>query len=144
MTDAGKPISIRDRLNRVEPVGRLGLSLKTDSQDGVVIDVPLAGNKNDKDTMFAGSQFSGMVLAGWKLASNWAVEQGIEVPVVIKSTHMDFLRPVETTLHCSAQLSDAPSQGRSGNWKLEIRVEACDETGAICAVLQGDYRVLVA
>ncbi len=143
MTEAAKPISVRDRLNRVEPVARLGLSLEADNRDTVVIDVPLSGNKNDKETMFAGSQFSGMVLAGWKLASNWAVDKGIQVPVVIKSTQMEFLRPVVSVLHCSAQLLADPSQGRSGNWKLDIRVEACDESGAICAVLQGDYRVLV-
>jgi thioesterase domain-containing protein len=136
--------SVSSRFDKVEPVARLGLTVATDGLDAVAIDVPLDGNKNDKNTMFAGSQFSGMVLAGWRLASNWAVSQGITVPVVIKSTQMEFMRPVDTQLHCVAAVVDQPSQGKSGNWKLDIRVEARDEQGVVCAVLQGDYRVLVA
>lgn len=136
--------SVNDRFERVEPVARLGLSVADDRVDTVAIDVPLDGNKNDKNTMFAGSQFSGMVLAGWRLASNWAIAQGIGVPVVIKSTQMEFMRPVDSALHCVAVLVEQPSQGKSGNWKLDIRVEARDGQGTVCAILRGDYRVLVA
>lgn len=136
--------SVNDRFERVEPVARLGLSMAVDAVETVAINVPLDGNKNDKNTMFAGSQFSGMVLAGWRLASNWAVDQSIGVPVVIKSTQMEFMRPVDSALHCVAVLLEQPSQGKSGNWKLDIRVEARDEQGAVCAILRGDYRVLVA
>lgn len=136
--------SVNDRFERVEPVARLGLSVADDTVDTVAINVPLDGNKNDKNTMFAGSQFSGMVLAGWRLASNWAIEQGIGVPVVIKSTQMEFMRPVDSELHCVAVLMEPPSQGKSGNWKLDIKVEARDDQGTVCAILRGDYRVLVA
>lgn len=126
----------------IQPVESLGLSLQEDHLDRVVIQVPLEGNLNDKNTMFAGSQFSGMVLAGWRLASNWAADMGERFPVVIKSTQMDFSAPVIGKLNCVAKLDKPAKRRKSGNWKLKITVEARAENGEICAILRGDYRVL--
>lgn len=129
-------------LDGIQPVDSLGITLLENHLDRVVMQVPLQGNLNDKMTMFAGSQFSGMVLAGWRLASNWAADADKNAPVVIKSTKMDFSLPVDGDLICIATLDKPAKAGRSGNWKLKITVEARTASGELCAVLHGDYRVL--
>lgn len=129
-------------LDGIQPVESLGIELKENHLDRVVLTVPMEGNLNDKKTMFAGSQYSGMVLAGWRLASNWAADMGENFPVVIKSSNIDFLKPVADDLECVASLERKPKQGNLGNWKLKIRVEAKNPKGDVLAVLTGNYRVL--
>jgi len=130
-------------LDGIQPVESLGIELKENHLDRVVLMVPLQGNLNDKMTMFAGSQFSGMVLAGWRLASNWASDMAENHPVVIKSSNIDFFNPVKSDLECIASLERKPKQGNSGNWKLKVRVEAKNAQGEVLAVLTGNYRILV-
>lgn len=129
-------------LDGIQPVESLGIELKENHLDRVVLRVPMQGNLNDKMTMFAGSQYSGLVLAGWRLASNWAADMGENLPVVIKSSNIDFYKPVTEALECVASLERKPKQGNSGNWKLKVRVEAKDSKGDVLAVLIGNYRVL--
>jgi thioesterase domain-containing protein len=130
-------------IDKIQPAVQLGFDLKRDDSSQVHLNVPMDGNLNDKQTMFAGSQFSGMVLAGWKLAMNWVYEQQIEAPVVIKNTQMDFLRPVTSTLHCHARFLSEPEIPERGNVRLAIEVVAVNEQDKPCARLTGDYRAIL-
>ena len=129
-------------LTGIQPAETLGIRVLENHIDRVILEMPLEGNLNDKNTMFAGSQFSAMVLAGWSLATNWAKDMGVHAPVVIHKTEMEFSRPVVSDLICKAVLAEVGSRSRSGNYQLKIRIEATDAENEICAVLQGDYRVL--
>jgi len=130
-------------LNQIQPYETLGFTTVSDDAEQVVMTVPGSGNKNDKMTMFAGSQFSGLVLAGWRLVANWTQEHlQTTCPIVIKSTQTEFKRPVEKDLLCRAFLADTPSQQKNGNWKMLVRVEGLDEDGQLCVFIEGDYRVL--
>lgn len=137
-------MSNQTSIDQIQPAVQLGFDLKVDQPDEVHLNVPLPGNLNDKQTMFAGSQFSGMVLAGWKLAMNWVQSQGMEAPVVIKNTQMDFLRPVTSTLHCHARLLTEPELPNTGNLRLAIEVIGVNDQDKPCARLTGDYRAILA
>ena len=61
-----------DALLSIEPYVSLGLEALEIGEECTRIAVPLAGNRNDKGTMFAGSIGAAMMLAGWRMCVAWA------------------------------------------------------------------------
>ena len=49
-------------------MGGMGLRVVAANAQGVTVQIPIEPNRNDKGTLFAGSSYSGLVLAGWMLA----------------------------------------------------------------------------
>ena len=52
----------------IPAVGALRLEVVYADSSRVAVRIPADGNGNDKGTLFAGSLYSGLVLAGWCLA----------------------------------------------------------------------------
>ena len=104
----------------------------------------LAGNRNDKGTMFGGSVYSAMVLAGWLLSIEQGQAAGRSGDIVIKDSSIAFLRPVTGRLIATATPAGAPAETRHGNLAFRIRVVADDEQGERCAEFEGNYRLLAA
>ena len=50
------------------------------AEDHVTVRIPMAGNGNDKGTMFAGAAYSALVVAGWCLVMNQAFASGFKKP----------------------------------------------------------------
>ena len=130
------------RLNEIEPFRTLDFSLISADAERVVMSVPLAGNRNDKGTMFGGSVYSAMVLAGWSLCGEIGKAEGMDGDIVIKESSIAFLRPVAGRLTVTANTDAPPVHTRNGNLAFEIRVVAEDEDGGRCAEFSGSYRLL--
>ena len=130
------------RLDQIEPFRTLDFRLESGTAGRVVMSVPLAGNRNDKGTMFGGSVYSAMVLAGWLLCIEQARAEAVEGDVVIKDSSIAFLRPVRGRLEVTAEPRAAPTRTRHGNLAFAVGVTASDETGERCAEFEGQYRLL--
>ena len=130
------------RLEQIEPFRTLDFRLDSAAAERVVMSVPLAGNRNDKGTMFGGSVYSAMVLAGWLLCIEQARAQGGEGDIVIKDSSVAFLRPVRGRLTVSAEPRQDPARTRRGNLAFDVTVTARDEDGRRCAEFSGEYRLL--
>jgi thioesterase domain-containing protein len=132
------------RLDLIEPFCTLDFALDAADAERVVMSVPLAGNRNDKGTMFGGSVYSAMVLAGWTLSIELGKAAGRTGDIVIKDSSIAFLRPVTGRLTVTATAAGAPAQTRRGNLAFRISVVAEDEQGQRCAEFEGNYRLLAA
>ncbi len=130
------------RLDQIEPFRTLDFSLDAAEPERVVMSVPLDGNRNDKGTMFGGSVYSAMVLAGWILCIEQGKAAGSEGDIVIKDSSIAYLRPVNGRLTVTATAAGAPAQTRRGNLAFRIRVVADDADGQRCAEFEGNYRLL--
>ncbi len=129
-------------LDEIEPFRTLDFSLDAADAEHVVMSVPLDGNRNDKGTMFGGSVYSAMVLAGWTLCIKQGKAAGREGDIVIKDSSIAFLRPVTGRLSVTATAAGTPAQTRGGNLAFRVRVVADDEDGQRCAEFEGNYRLL--
>ena len=129
-------------LEQIEPFRSLGFSLDAVDAEQVVISAPLAGNLNDKGTMFGGSVYSAMVLAGWTLCIEQGRAAGATGDIVVKDSSIAFLRPVAGRLTVTAAAKTPPARTPRGNLAFTIEVVATDETGQRCAEFEGSYRLL--
>ena len=66
------------KLSQIEPYRSLAFSETAASPAEVVMTVPLAGNRNDKGSMFGGSIYSAMVLA------NMAFDTTMASPITVR------------------------------------------------------------
>lgn len=129
-------------LEAIEPLSALGIQLQSASTERVVFDIPLVGNRNDKGTLFAGSQYSALVLAGWYLATQWSAGQGLGDKVAIKDCQVSYPKAALSAVTVTAQFRAAPDQRPSGHWRAQIQVQGVDAEGDLVGELTGDYRIL--
>lgn len=74
--------------------GAMALQVAQLDAAGVVLDLPLAANVNDKGTAFGGSLASAMILAGWSLPRLLLRRAGVRAELVIGRCEIHFTRPV--------------------------------------------------
>jgi len=129
-------------LDAIEPFAKLDIQLVSRDADDAEFFIPLVGNRNDKGTLFAGSQYSALVLAGWYHASQWAVEHGLPEKVAIKDGQVSYPKPALSDVRVVARFEQEPDRRPSGHWRAMVRVEAFDDSDEVVARLTGDYRVL--
>jgi thioesterase domain-containing protein len=127
---------------KIEPWHRLGFTMEEACARRVAIAVPLDGNRNDKGTMFGGSVYSAMVLAGWRLCGEQAAEAGLAGDIVVRDSSVTFLRPVTGGLTAVAVPRSPPKKTPRGNYAFDISVTASDAGGNKCAEFAGSYRLL--
>lgn len=130
-------------LDAIEPLTSLGIALIECSDDSASFTVPMQGNQNDKGTLFAGSQYSGLVICGWYLASHWSQSQGLGSKVAIKNCNVTYPNAATTSIKTIASFTQMPDKRPSGHWRALIKVVGVDENGVETSKLTGDYRVLV-
>ncbi len=133
---------MKTRLARIEPYRSLAFSETSASPAEVVMAVPLAGNRNDKGSMFGGSIYSAMVLAAWRLCEECAAAEGRDGDIFVKDSSISFLRPVWSDVRVIATLIKAPAETRRGNVAFEATVDAIDDQGRRCASMQGSFRLV--
>ncbi len=129
-------------LNKIASFQGLGITVVRDDDDNVVLQMPLSGNTNDKGTMFAGSIYSLMVLAGWKLAMNSADAAGKPGNVVISDASVKYLRPITQDCQATAQLTRPYFVNTYGSGCCDIRVTIINAQNKLCADFAGQYRIL--
>jgi len=101
--------------------------------------IHLDGNRNDKNTMFAGSIYSVMVLCGWTLARYICDKRRDDYDVVIKESTNVFVKPVHSNCVARASLLARPVQKKNNNLSMNINIELLDENSQKCAELSGTY-----
>ena len=129
-------------LDAIEPLAKLGIECVTRDAERAEFFIPLIGNRNDKGTLFAGSQYSALVLAGWYHASQWAVAHELPDKVAIKDCQVSYPKPALSDLRVVARFEVEPDRRPSGHWRAMVRVEAFDDSDDVVARLTGDYRIL--
>lgn len=72
----------------------MGFRVAFVSPGTVQIRVPLAANRNDKGSAFAGSIYSALVLAPWCLLTALLKEQGIRANVMVYRSEVQYLKPI--------------------------------------------------
>jgi len=87
---------LTDTLTRQIPLGAaMGLSIRRLDDDGLVLELPLAPNINDKGTAFGGAMSSALILAGWSLPRLLLRRERRAADLVIGRCELRFLKPVE-------------------------------------------------
>lgn len=143
--------ALRAKLRTEIPVTRrLGIAVARCDGDGVVLKAPLATNRNDKGTAFAGSLCALATLAGWSAIWLALRDAGLEGITVIQDSTIQYLRPI--TLDFEARCPwPTPAQltrifaglRKRGKARLRLRVAIC-ENGVEAMTLTGRYVVLPA
>jgi thioesterase domain-containing protein len=125
---------LQELLNEQVPVARaMAVQLKQYSPEGLVLAAPLAQNRNDKGTAFAGSLATLATLAGWALTMLRVEEMGMQPEVVVTRSTIGYLRPVREDIEALCIMPDDATTGRLqralarkgiGRWELAVRVPA--------------------
>lgn len=131
------------KLAQIEPLKALGIELIGADEAQTRFRIPLVGNRNDKGSLFAGSQYSALVLAGWYHSGAWAERHGLGETVAIRDCQVRYPKPALSDVTVTARFEAEPDQRPSGHWRARVVVEALDEEGTLVAELKGDYRVLI-
>jgi len=129
-------------LDRIEPLEKLGIEWVGNDSTVSRFQIPLQGNRNDKGSLFAGSQYAALVIAGWYHASNWARQEGHSEKVAIKDSEVSYPKAALSDLTVRAQFLQPPDLRSSGHWRALVEVEARDDEDEVVAIMTGDYRVL--
>ena len=83
------------KLERQIPVTKaMGLRVAFVPPGTVRIRAPLEANRNDKETAFAGSIYSALVLAPWCLLTVLLKERGIKADVMVYRSEVRYLKPI--------------------------------------------------
>ena len=129
-------------LDAIEPYVTLGFREDHGDPDRVSIRVPLAGNRNDKGTLFGGSMYSGMLLAGWRLCGLHAADNGKSGDIYVKDSAVKFLRPILSDMTAVATLVEPPRTTGRGNVAYAIGIDALDAEGKLCGRATASFRLL--
>jgi thioesterase domain-containing protein len=133
-------MSNENLLNTIKPYITLNMKLiPGDDKNKASISISIAENINDKNTMFAGSIFSVMVLSGWKLAYELINGEQNAYDVVIKQSEIDYQFPVKSNATAIAIPDGKIQYKNNGSKSVKILVELKDENDKTCAVLKGMY-----
>ena len=129
-------------LDAIEPFVSLGMTETGATPERVVLEIPLAGNRNDKGTLFGGSMFSAMLLAGWRLCLLNAERMGESGDTYVKDSAVRFLRPIRSDMRAVARLVRQPYETGRGNLAFDVEIDAVDGAGKVCGRAEAGFRML--
>lgn len=140
------PDQVTEYLHERIPVTRqMGIRVIAVDETSLRVAAPLAPNRNHRDTAFAGSLSSVAILAGWTLLHLKLRNEGLDCRLVIQSSSVDFLVPVEADFEA---VSTIPSErewskfvsklSRKGKARMTLRSVVDCETCTV-AVHEGRY-----
>ena len=102
------------------------------------VTIPFEPNRNDKGCLFAGSLYSGAILAAYRSAERRFAERGLNGALVAKGAAVRYLKSVATDGTAVAAACGEPQLKPNGNHALTVTVEVRDASGVPCAELQAD------
>jgi thioesterase domain-containing protein len=124
---------LADTLTRQIPLGgAMGLTIERLDDDGLVLDLPLAPNINDKGTAFGGAMSSALILAGWSLPRLILRREQRSADLVIGRCDLRFLAPVKSGFQAVARW---PAQGA-----IEAFLARLDERGKAALEMAPEIR----
>ena len=104
-------------------------------EEGSVIRIPLKYNLNDKGCLFAGSIYSGAILAAYRGAERLFAERKLAGDLVAKAASINYLKRIESDGRAVATAQGEPLLKPNGNHTLTIRVDVLDAENVRCAEL---------
>ena len=107
-------------------MGGMGLQVISADARTVTVRIPIAPNRNDKGTLFAGASYSGLVLAGWTLAMEKARASGFRRPwVAVVDAHVHYAKPIREDVLAKAEFAEEPNLVPGArNWaKVKVTVD---------------------
>ena len=107
-------------------MGGMGLQVVSADARTVTVRIPIAPNRNDKGTLFAGASYSGLVLAGWTLAMERARASGFRRPwVAVVDAHVHYAKPIREDVLAKAEFAEEPNLVPGArNWaKVKVTVD---------------------
>jgi len=107
-------------------------------EEGQRICIPLAYNVNDKGCLFAGSIYSGAVLAAYRAAEKMAAQNGLAGVLVAKTASVRYLKSIQSDGYAVATPCGAPLCKPNGNHALKVTVIVSDAAGTACAEIQAE------
>lgn len=141
---------LTERIHRDIPLTQyLDFSYQQFDGNRLVLNVPLAANKNDKQTMFAGSIVSLCTLGGWSLTTLLAEQfvQSVDVLAVKGDIHYKLPTMEDATLVVTANADMLTNMPSSFKKKSRARMSVVAEliaSNGVCAVFEGDYLARIA
>jgi thioesterase domain-containing protein len=132
----------------IEPARGMQLRVACAETGRVVIAAPLAGNRNDKGTAFAGSLYSVAALAGWALLTRRCRTEALDAEVVLQSSQARYLAPARADFSAVAREPGRAELAklrrmlaRSGRGRVTIAVEVRCADAAVMS-FTGAYAVI--
>jgi len=113
--------------------GAMGLSIERLDDRGLVLDLPLAPNVNDKGTAFGGALSSALILAGWSLPRLILRREGRAADLVIGRCELRFLIPVDGGFKAVARWPDSA--------QIDAFLKRLDERGKAAFAMSPEVRV---
>ena len=107
-------------------MGGMGLRVVAANAQGVTVQIPIEPNRNDKGTLFAGSSYSGLVLAGRMLAIEPAQASGSKRPrAAVLDAHVHYAKPIREDVLAKAEFAEEPNLVPGArNWaKVKVTVD---------------------
>lgn len=86
------------QLQQIPLLQAMQLQVVQADMDGIHFSAPLAANRNDKGTAFAGSLASLLTLSGWAMTTLQARHAGFDLAVAVSHSELRYLLPVTDTL----------------------------------------------
>ena len=114
------------------------------SQVGAEIRIPLEQNSNDKGCLFAGSIFSGAILAAYRAAERLFAERGLAGALVAKTASVNYIKGIVSDGSAGATACGEPVCKPNGNHALTVTVTVSDSDNVACAEFTGEFVLLKA
>jgi len=111
-------------------------------EEGGEIIIPLDHNLNDKGILFAGSIFSGAILAAYRTAERVFAEHRLVGALVAKTSQINFLKRLESDGVAAATPSGAPLLNKNGNHMLSVTAVVYNIDREPCAELETEFVLL--
>jgi len=98
-------------------------------EDAEGVDIPLAANCNDKGCLFAGSIYSGAIVAAYRAAERLCAARGLDGDLVAKTATINYLKPIVADGRAAATRVEEPLRKPNGNHAVRVTVVIADAQG---------------
>ncbi len=110
--------------------------------EGSEIRIPFEHNLNDKGCLFAGSIYSGAILAAYREAERLFAARGLAGELVAKTASVSYLKRIESDGSAVAEACGEPVCKPNGNHTLTVTVAVSDAGRARCADFTAEFVLL--
>jgi thioesterase domain-containing protein len=131
----------------IVPAQKLGIQMNDWTDGRVELVAPLASNRNDKGTAFAGSIASMLSLAGWAAITLALREAGIKAEVMIVKSEIDYRAAAHGALFAEATLAPEETErmtrelNERGRCRILLAAQLHSD-GIDCAHMSGSYAIM--
>ena len=116
-------------------------NLHLSEEDGQIA-IPLERNRNDKGCLFAGSIYSGAIIAAYRAAERRFAERGLAGALVAKTASVSYLKSIVSDGRAVATACGEPRLKPNGNHALTVAVAVNNAEGEPCAEIKAELILL--